>query len=92
MRKANNAVINFADRKAEEMIELHGGEALHCLHSLDDPRGCGFGPSCQSCVVRLTVLDTFETGANHHGVVAIFPFAHRGRQNDQECSDMTFIC
>lgn len=32
-----------------------GGEAMHCLHSADSPKGCGHGPFCKSCVLRNSV-------------------------------------
>jgi PAS domain S-box-containing protein len=70
VRKANRTAVEFGNRPAEEMIGLRGGEALRCLHSLDDPQGCGFGPSCDDCAVRRTVLDTFETGKSHYQVEA----------------------
>jgi signal transduction histidine kinase len=80
--QANAAAAKFAGRRAEEMVELRGGEALRCLHSLDDPRGCGFGPSCQICKTRLTVLDTFEKGDSHYQVEWHLPFSHRGKQEE----------
>jgi PAS domain S-box-containing protein len=82
VRKANRTAIEFGNRPAEEMIGLRGGEALRCLHSLDDPRGCGFGPSCADCVVRRAVLDTFETGKSHYQVEAALSFIREGTQND----------
>jgi PAS domain S-box-containing protein len=74
VRKANRTAIEFGGRSAEEMIGFRGGEALRCLHSLDDPQGCGFGPSCGSCVVRRVVLDTFETGESRYQVDATLSF------------------
>jgi light-regulated signal transduction histidine kinase (bacteriophytochrome) len=52
------------------MVGLRGGEALRCIRSLDDPRGCGFGPSCGKCPVRKTVQDVFEQGVRQQGVEA----------------------
>ena len=80
--QANAAAAKFAGRRAEEMVGLRGGEALRCLHSLDDPRGCGFGPSCQTCKTRLTVLDTFEKDNSHYQVEWHLPFSHRGKQEE----------
>ena len=57
--KWNTAVAQFAARIGEDMLDLRSGEALRCLHSLDDPRGCGFGTSCSWCPIRLAVTDTF---------------------------------
>ncbi len=69
------------DRNAD-LLGRRGGEALRCLHAPDDPRGCGFGPHCQDCTVRRTVLDTFETGRNHHQIEASLPFAIEGKPQD----------
>ena len=60
IRKINGFAARLAGRPASEMIGLRGGEALRCLHHLDDPEGCGFGPACADCRVRHAVLDTFE--------------------------------
>ncbi len=68
IRKANRAAVQGTAIPADDIIGLRGGEALKCVHSVDDPRGCGFGVACDSCIVRNTVLDTLRTGAQHHRV------------------------
>jgi len=65
VQKVNYVASRFAQRAAEDMIGLYGGEALRCVHSADNPKGCGFGAACGSCPVRGLVVDTFETGNNH---------------------------
>jgi signal transduction histidine kinase/DNA-binding response OmpR family regulator len=80
--KANKLAEHFAGVPADELLGKRGGEALRCLHALDDPQGCGFGPSCQHCAVRLTVMDTYETGRSHHQVEACLPFAIGGKPQD----------
>ncbi len=82
VRKVNRAVMDFTGRPTEEMIGLRGGEALRCLHSLVDPRGCGFGTFCETCTMRRAVLDTFETGNNHHQVEVKLPFARGEKQEE----------
>jgi PAS domain S-box-containing protein len=84
--KVNRFAIEFANRSAEEMAGLLGGEAIRCLSALVDPRGCGFGPRCAQCTVRLAVSETLETGRNHHRVQARLPFKRDGQ--DQE---ITFL-
>ncbi len=74
VRKVNGFAAQFADRPAVEMIGMRGGEALRCLHHLDDPQGCGFGPACAECHVRKAVLDTFETGVSQSEIEAWLPF------------------
>ncbi len=44
------------------------GETLDCLHTHEDPRGCGFGPACANCRLRQTVLDTIATGQSYYDV------------------------
>ncbi|MCF8024763.1 MAG: diguanylate cyclase [Desulfobacteraceae bacterium] len=65
IRKVNRFTGRFVDLSVEEMEGKRGGEALYCIHHLEDPRGCGFGPQCEQCTIRNTVLKTFETGRNH---------------------------
>ncbi len=55
---------------ADQMIGRRGGEALRCLNSLDDPRGCGSGTNCPTCSIRLAVAHTLETGESRKGVRA----------------------
>ncbi len=82
VQKLNRAAIQFAQRPAEEVIGLHSGDAFRCLYSFDDPKGCGFGPYCQTCVERLTVMDTFQNGNNHHQVEAKLPFLRKEIQEE----------
>ncbi len=77
VQKANYSAVKFSGRAAEDMIGLYGGEALRCIHSKDDPRGCGFGLYCKECPVRQIVLDTFETGETHYRVEAKLKFTTR---------------
>ena len=67
----NNAAAQFAGRIAEDMLGHRIGSALRCRHSLDDPRGCGFGPSCSSCPIRLAVMGTFADGNGRDRVEAM---------------------
>jgi signal transduction histidine kinase/putative methionine-R-sulfoxide reductase with GAF domain len=83
VRKANGTASQIADREIEEMIGLRGGDALRCLHALDDPQGCGFGSFCIDCPIRRAVLDTFETGRGHDGVEAKFPIFRAGKKMER---------
>ncbi len=70
IRKINKFALKFTDRKEEEVFGIHGGEALRCLYSIKDPRGCGFSEDCQDCTIRNTVLDTFKTKIPHINIEA----------------------
>lgn len=80
VRKINGYGAMFAGKTQEEMIGQRGGEALGCLHALDDPEGCGAGPYCKECAVRKTVLDTLDTGRSYHRVEVSLPFMVRGKE------------
>ena len=82
VRKVNKLAEQFAGASDADLIGLRGGEALRCLHALDDPKGCGFGPYCQDCTVRRTVIETFETGCSCHQVEACLTFALEGNPQD----------
>jgi PAS domain S-box-containing protein len=70
IRKTNAFTAQFVGRAVGDMINLRCGESLHCIHSLDAPEGCGFGPSCGECTLRLTAINTIETGQGHHEMEA----------------------
>lgn len=76
--KANSFAAEFAGTPEESLINKRAGEALHCLNSLEDPQGCGFGSECTHCVIRNTVNKTFETGQGCSRVQGRLPFDHHG--------------
>ncbi|MFP4024015.1 MAG: PAS domain S-box protein [Thiohalospira sp.] len=87
VQKINGYAKQFAGRNTEEMIGLLSGEALRCMHALDDPKGCGFGKFCQQCVIRNSVLDTLETGETHLQEEAPYFF----KEKDDKIREMTFM-
>ena len=80
IQQVNGFATQFAGRDAEEMHGLRGGEALRCMHVLDNPAGCGFGDFCQQCVIRNTVLDTLESGETHLQIEAPYSFKKKAGQ------------
>lgn len=84
VRKVNGFAAVFAGRPAEEMIGMRGGEALRCLHHLDNPEGCGFGPYCRRCRIRKAVVDTFSAGKNFQNIEQWLPFP-RGESEEERC-------
>lgn len=82
VRKVNGATVDFTDVLEEEMLGLRGGEALRCLHHTDDPKGCGFGPACEQCMIKQTVLDTFRTGDSYNHIEAKLPFLIDGEEQE----------
>ena len=36
------------------------GDAFHCIHSTETPRGCGGGEACKKCVIRNSVNNSYH--------------------------------
>ncbi|MDD5285798.1 MAG: response regulator [Desulfuromonadaceae bacterium] len=73
VRRVNGMACSFTDSSVSEILNRRSGEALRCIHALDTPEGCGFGPYCRDCAVRLAVQDTFATSQGHHLVETTLP-------------------
>jgi DNA-binding CsgD family transcriptional regulator len=74
----NEAAVAMAGREKKTAIGLRGGEFLRCIHAFEDPKGCGYSKACDACIVRRTVLDTFQTGVDHRSVEAPVPHGAEG--------------
>ena len=79
----NRAGTEFADRRSDDLEGLRGGEALQCIHALDNPERCGNTPHCDRCVVRRTILDTVQTGRSHQQVQADMAFRVDGQTTEK---------
>lgn len=82
VRKANKFAAGFAGSAPSEMLGLRGGEALRCVYAFDVPKGCGFRPHCEQCIVRNTVMDTLKTGKSYYQVEASLLFSHSNREKE----------
>ena len=65
IQKANRQAVAAAGAGAGGLLGRRAGEALHCAHLRDDPRGCGFGPACAHCSLRHAVTATIDSGRGH---------------------------
>ncbi|HBG18653.1 MAG TPA: hypothetical protein DDY32_05090 [Desulfobulbaceae bacterium] len=81
IRRMNALACSFTGSSITDMAGFRVGEALHCLHALDSPQGCGFGPSCHQCIIRQTVTDTHETGGSHHQVEVSLSSLIKGKEH-----------
>ena len=82
VRKINKFAASSLARSSSEMLGEHSGKAFRCLHSLDDPNGCGFGPDCGKCALRLAVRQTIATGQSHQNLEARLPLTVTGQTED----------
>ncbi|MFA7330310.1 MAG: PAS domain-containing protein [Candidatus Delongbacteria bacterium] len=53
----NQAAAAVLDGGPETFRLKRSGDAMHCLHSLETPAGCGHSVHCQRCVVRTSVQE-----------------------------------
>lgn len=65
---ANNAFNALTGISEEIMAGGAVGGVIGCINSLDDPRGCGHGPNCKGCSLRIAMENTFNTGIDHKNV------------------------
>ena len=88
VRKVNEAAIQIAGRPEAEMLGLGPGGSIGCLNSLKDPGGCGYGPNCGTCPLRLAVLDSIRNQVRHDNVEAWLPV--RGGDGTEERCFLAF--
>ena len=65
--EANKTVANLVLREPAEVIGKRGGGGLGCIHSQEDPRGCGFGSACPFCPLRNGIENVLESGQSIYG-------------------------
>ncbi|MGC7872942.1 hypothetical protein ACPUYX_15625 [Desulfosporosinus sp. SYSU MS00001] len=58
----NQAALSNCSLKQRDYQGERCGEVLGCIHHLDDQKGCGFGPFCQSCLTRNIALEAVKVG------------------------------
>ena len=59
---ANQAFSILTGISQAEIIGKAVGGVVGCINSLTEPRGCGFGPKCGNCSLRIAMEKTFNTG------------------------------
>jgi PAS domain S-box-containing protein len=64
---ANQPAADIVLRDPVELIGRRAGGGLQCIHSLENPKGCGFGPECPECPLRLGVESVLVEGEIIHG-------------------------
>ena len=79
---ANKAFTEFTGVPESELLEGRACGVFGCINARDDPRGCGFGPKCQDCQLRLAIEDTLKTGREHRDVEYRATLEHHGARRD----------
>lgn len=76
--RVNTAAVALSALSSAEMLEHRPGHALHCVHSTEDPRGCGYAVACRVCATRQGIETLLATGGNLHGVELPFELSRHG--------------
>jgi signal transduction histidine kinase/DNA-binding response OmpR family regulator len=82
IHRANALASAFTDSPASDMIGLRSGEALRCIHALDTAEGCGYGPHCPQCALRLAIANFLKTGQYHQRHEMCLPLSINSREGD----------
>ncbi len=60
---SNQCLLDFLNlSSAEDILGQRPGEVVNCVHSHENPGGCGTSKSCSTCGAVLAILATQETG------------------------------
>lgn len=86
VRRLNRDGAAFAGRAETDVVGRRSGEVLRCLHALDDTQGCGAGPECATCAVRVALRESLRTGAEVRQRPATFE-----TYRDGACERISFL-
>ena len=70
-------------------VGRRGGDALQCLHALQDDRGCGNAPYCAQCQIKSSVLHTLKTGEPCRNMETMLPVSDGDKTRDLHLSVST---
>ncbi|MBW8038806.1 MAG: response regulator [Planctomycetes bacterium] len=68
VKQVNNVIAKLVGKDASEIINSRPGEGLNCIHSHDDPEGCGHGEFCRQCPIRNAAEGVLSSGRAVYGL------------------------
>jgi two-component system sensor histidine kinase/response regulator len=68
MVRMNTTAIALGESYPADLLQGGPGNILQCAHRVEDPRGCGFTPSCLLCPLRLGAGSVLAGGPALRGV------------------------
>jgi PAS domain S-box-containing protein len=75
---ANRGLTTFTGIAEKKLVGGTACGVFGCINALDDPRGCGFGPSCKACDLRAALDDSLESGTEYRDVAYDATFLNNG--------------
>jgi PAS domain-containing protein len=64
---ANAAILTLCGGSKSDVLQHRPGNALRCVHSSKDPRGCGYAPQCPLCPARNGIETLLASGGAMRG-------------------------
>lgn len=61
----NRSMANLAVNLCKDIVGVRPGELLGCIHSADEPGGCGTSAACRNCGTVSAILARQITGSSH---------------------------
>ena len=59
IRQVNNSIVKLVGKEISKLIVTQPGDGLGCIHSFDNPGGCGHGDFCSQCSIRKSIETAF---------------------------------
>lgn len=79
---ANRLFTEFTGIPESDLLAGHACGVFGCVNALTDPRGFGFGQSCEDCSLRLAIEDTFKTGCGRRDIERRLTLERSGIRRD----------
>lgn len=82
IRRINKYGCSLTGSPAIDMLGLRSGEALRCIHALDTPEGCGFGPNCRECLLRICIKNCLKSEQQRSCKEVSLPLSAKDRETN----------
>ena len=66
--RMNAEAVSFVGARRTATPQRAPGAVLGCGHAMDDPRGCGFSPTCEFCLLRNGIVKAIRARLPVHGL------------------------
>jgi len=80
---ANQTICSMVLRDPTEVIGQVVGGGLGCVHSLEEPKGCGFSNSCPACPLRKGIMQIIAESKHIHGAELNLSLMINGKLEDR---------
>jgi PAS domain S-box-containing protein len=74
----NAAAVAMTGGSDSEALQHRPGNALRCIHSSKDPRGCGYSKECRVCNVRNGIESLIAQGGTIHAAELVLELIRNG--------------